>query len=107
MNDRQHYQACFDLMQAVAAYRYEPIHRHLEKFGKRESMVHLDVLMLTYHLARICRGSILEIGAFRGGATVAAAWGVRDGREAEKLITLEPGGSISKDALATRSIWCL
>src|SRR5438067_1048123 len=36
MNDRQHYQACFDLMRAVAAYRYESIHRHLEKFGKRE-----------------------------------------------------------------------
>jgi len=104
MNDRQHYQACFDLMQAVAAYRYESIHRHLEKFGKRESMVHLDVLVLTYHLARICRGSILEIGAFRGGATVAAAWGVRDAREAKKLITIEPGGSLRKHPLATRNI---
>ena len=104
MNDRQHYQACFDLMQAVAGYRYESIHRHLEKFGKRESMVHLDVLVLTYHLARICRGSILEIGAFRGGATVAAAWGVRDAREAKKLITVEPGGSLRKHPLATRNI---
>jgi len=104
MNDRQHNQACFDLMQAVAAYRYESIHRHLEKFGKRESMVHLDVLVLTYHLARICRGSILEIGAFRGGATVAAAWGVRDAREAKKLITVEPGGSLRKHPLATRNI---
>jgi predicted O-methyltransferase YrrM len=104
MNDRQHYQACFDLMQAVAAYRYESIHRHLEKFGKRESMVHLDVLVLTYHLARICRGSILEIGAFRGGATVAAAWGVRDAREAKKLITIEPGGSLRKHPLATGNI---
>jgi predicted O-methyltransferase YrrM len=104
MNDREHYQACFDLMQAVAAYRYEPIHRRLEKFGKRESMVHLDVLVLTYHLARICRGSILEIGAFRGGATVAAAWGVRGAREAKKLITIEPGGSLRKHQLATRNI---
>ena len=104
MNDRQHYQACFDLMQAVAAYRYESIHRHLAKFGKRESMVHLDVLVLTYHLARICRGSILEIGAFRGGATVAAAWGVRDAREGKKLITIEPGGSLRQHPLATRNI---
>ena len=91
-------------MQAVAAYRHEPIHRRLEKFGKRESMVHLDVLVLTYHLARICRGSILEIGAFRGGTTVAAAWGVRDAREAKKLITIEPGGSLRKHRLATRNI---
>jgi predicted O-methyltransferase YrrM len=104
MNDREHYQACFDLMQAVAAYRYQPIQRHLEKFGKRESMVHLDVLALTYHLARICRGSILEIGAFRGGTTVAAAWGVRDAREAKKLITIEPGGRLRKHQLATRNI---
>jgi cephalosporin hydroxylase len=104
MNERQHYQACFDLMRAVAVYRYESIHRHLEKFGKRESMVHLDVLVLTYHLARICRGSILEIGAFRGGATVAAAWGVRDSGEAKKLITIEPGGSLRKHPLATRNI---
>jgi predicted O-methyltransferase YrrM len=104
MNDREHYQACFDLMQAVAAYRHEPIHHRLQKFGKRESMVHLDVLELTYHLARICRGSILEIGAFRGGTTVAAAWGVRDARETKKLITIEPGGSLRKHLLATRNI---
>ena len=104
MNDREQYQACFDLMQAVAAYRHEPIHRRLRKFGKRESMVHLDVLVLSYHLARICRGSILEIGAFRGGTTVAAAWGVRDARETKKLITIEPGGSLRKHHLATRNI---
>jgi predicted O-methyltransferase YrrM len=104
MNDREHYQACFDLMQAVAAYRHEPIHCRLEKFGKRESMVHLDVLVLTYHLARICRGSILEIGAFRGGTTVAAAWGVRDARQAKKLITIEPGGSLRKHHLGTHNI---
>jgi predicted O-methyltransferase YrrM len=104
MNHREHYQTCFDLMQAVAAYRHEPIHFRLEKFGKRESMVHLDVLVMTYHLARICRGSILEIGAFRGGTTVAAAWGVRDAREAKKLITIEPGGSLRKHHLATPNI---
>jgi cephalosporin hydroxylase len=104
MNDREHYQACFDLMQAVAGYRHEPIHRRLEKFGKREAMVHLDVLVLTYHLARICRGCILEIGAFRGGTTVAAALGVRDGSNAKKLIAIEPGGSLRKHRLATRNI---
>jgi predicted O-methyltransferase YrrM len=104
MNDEEHNRAWFDLMQAVAAYRHEPIHFRLEKFGKRESMVHVDVLVLTYHLARIARGSILEIGAFRGGTTVAAAWGVRDAREAKKLITIEPGGSLRKHHLATRNI---
>ena len=104
MNDEEYNRAWFDLMQAVAAYRHEPIHFRLEKFGKRESMVHLDVLVLTYHLARICRGSILEIGAFRGGTTVAAAWGIRDSGEAKKLITIEPGGSLRKHHLSTRNI---
>ena len=104
MNDEEYNRAWFDLMQAVAAYRHEPIHFRLEKFGKRESMVHLDVLVLTYHLARICRGSILEIGAFRGGTTVAAAWGIRDSGEAKNLITIEPGGSLRKHHLATRNI---
>ena len=47
MNDEEYNRAWFDLMQAVAAYRHEPIHFRLEKFGKRESMVHLDVLVLT------------------------------------------------------------
>jgi cephalosporin hydroxylase len=104
MNDEEHNRAWFGLMQAVAAYRHEPIHFRLEKFGKRESMVHLDVLVVTYHLARICRGSILEIGAFRGGTTVAAAWGVRDSGEAKKIVTIEPGGSLRKHHLATRNI---
>jgi cephalosporin hydroxylase len=104
MNDEEHNRAWFGLMQAVAAYRHEPIHFRLEKFGKRESMVHLDVLVVTYHLARICRGSILEIGAFRGGTTVAAAWGVRDSGEAKKIVAIEPGGSLRKHHLATRNI---
>jgi len=40
-------------------------------------MLHLDVLILIYHFAKL-RGHILEIGAFVGGATIAAAFGVRD-----------------------------
>jgi hypothetical protein len=87
MNDQGHYQACFDLMQAVAAYRHQPIHRRLAKLRERQAMVHLDVVVLTYYLPRICGGCILEIGAFRGGMTVAAAWGVRNGNEPKKIIT--------------------
>ena len=49
-------------------------------------------------------GSVLEIGAFRGGTTVAAGWGVRDAKGGKKLITIEPGGSLRKHPLATRNI---
>jgi hypothetical protein len=41
-------------------------------------MLHLNVLILIYHFAKTCFGQILEIGAFVGGATIAAAFGVRD-----------------------------
>ena len=67
-------------------------------------MLHLDALLLIYHLARVCRGSILEIGAFRGGSTIAAAWGMREATESKKLITIEPGGRLRKHRLATRNI---
>ena len=71
-------------MQAVAAYRQQSIHRRLAKLRERQAMVHLDVVVLTYHLARICDRCILEIGAFGGGMTAAAAWGVRDENEPKK-----------------------
>src|SRR5207248_4189662 len=104
MSNTALYHESLSLTEALMNYRHQRIYRRLRRLGKRESMVHLDVLVLTYHLAWICRGSILEIGAFRGGMTVAAAWGVRDGSSAKKLITIEPGGSLRKHHLATRNI---
>jgi len=104
MSNTALYHESLSLTEALMNYRHQRIYRRLRRLGKRESMLHPDVLVLTYHLARICRGSILEIGAFRGGTTVAAAWGVRDGSKAKKLITIEPGGSLRKHQLATRNI---
>jgi len=76
MNDRHQLDNCLELMYALMQYRNEPVNRRLRKMGKRESMLHTDALQLIYHLARICHGRILEIGAVRGGSTVAASWGV-------------------------------
>src|SRR5437868_15471424 len=67
-------------------------------------MLHLDVLLLIYHFAKLCSGSILEIGAFIGGATIAAALGVRDSGQEKKLIAIEPGGSVKHKRLGTRDI---
>ncbi len=67
-------------------------------------MLHLDVLILIYHFAKICPGHILEIGAFVGGATIAAAFGVRDSGQNKKLIAIEPGGSVKHKRLGTRNI---
>ena len=83
------YNECLDLMHRVMAYRHEPIHSELMKIRDKYSMLHLDVLTLIYHFAKICSGAILEIGAFVGGATIAAALGVRDSDQGKKLIGIE------------------
>src|SRR5262249_50117505 len=92
------------LMQTLMQYRQEPIHSVLLKIRDKYSMLHLDVLLLIYHFAKICSGSILEIGAFVGGATIAAAFGVRDSGRQRKLITIEPGGTVKHKRLGTRNI---
>jgi len=98
------YNECLDLMHRVMAYRHEPIHSELMKIRDKYSMLHLDVLILVYHFAKLCSGAILEIGAFVGGATIAAALGVRDSGHGKKLITIEPGGSVKHKRLGTRNI---
>jgi predicted O-methyltransferase YrrM len=98
------YDECLSLMETLMGYRHQPIYRQLRKFGKRQSMLHPDVLMLVYYLAHICPGAVLEVGAFRGGSTVAAAWGIRDSGTQKKLITIEVGGILRKHKLATRDI---
>jgi predicted O-methyltransferase YrrM len=103
MNNDTHCQS-LALMETLMNYRHQSIYRRLHGFGARQSMLHVDVLQLAYHFAHTGRGAILEIGAFRGGATIAAAWGLRDAGASRKLITIEPGGPLRNHALATRDI---
>jgi predicted O-methyltransferase YrrM len=95
---------CLDLMHRLMAYRHEPIHSELMKIRDKYSMLHLDVLILIYHFAKLSAGAILEIGAFVGGATIASALGVRDSGQKKKLIAIEPGGSVKHKRLGTRNI---
>jgi L-amino acid N-acyltransferase YncA len=98
------YNDSLSLMHTLMQYRHEPIHSELLKIRDKYSMLHLDVLILIYHFAKVCSGHILEIGAFVGGATIAAAFGVRDSGENKKLITIEPGGKVKHKRLGTRNI---
>jgi cephalosporin hydroxylase len=91
-------------MYTLMYYRQKPIHSTLLKVRDKYSMLHLDVLLLIYHFAKICSGSILEIGAFVGGATISAALGVRDSGQQKKLIAIEPGGGVKHKRLGTRNI---
>src|SRR5215813_13597538 len=94
-----------NLMYLLMQYRHEAIHAKLLKIRDKYSMLHLDVLILVYHFAKICSGNILEIGAFVGGATIAAAFGVRDSGTRKKIIAIEPGGSVKHKRLGTRNIF--
>src|SRR4029077_128450 len=95
---------CLDLMHRGVAARQEPIHSELMKIRDKYSMLHVDVLILVYHFAKLCSGAILEIGAFVGGATISAALGVRDSGQQKKLIAIEPGGRVKHKRLGTRNI---
>jgi L-amino acid N-acyltransferase YncA len=95
---------CLNLMHTLMEYRQEAIHSKLLKIRDKYSMLHLDALLLIYHFAKICSGNILEIGAFVGGATIAAALGVRESGQEKKLIAIEPGGSLKHKRLGTRNI---
>ena len=95
---------CLNLMHTLMQYRQEPIHAQLLKIRDKYSMLHLDVLILIYHFAKICSGQILEIGAFVGGATIAAALGVRDSGKGKRLLAIEPGGHLKHKRLGTRNI---
>jgi hypothetical protein len=95
---------CLDLMHRLMAYRHQPIHSELMKIRDKYSMLHLDVLILIYHFAKLCSGATLEIGAFVGGATIAAALGIRDSGQEKKLIAVEPGGSVKHKRLGTRNV---
>ncbi len=91
-------------METVLEYRREPISRELEKIRHKHSMLHIDVLLLIYYFAKTTAGSILEIGSYLGGGTIAAAWGVRDSGRARRIISIEPGGACEHPRLPTKNI---
>lgn len=104
MNKEAQFSHALELMHTLMQYRHEPIHGELDKIRKKYSMLHLDVLLLIYHFAKTCSGQILEIGAFLGGGTIAAARGVRDSGKQKALIAIEQGGSLKHERLGTRNI---
>ncbi|MGH8100131.1 MAG: GNAT family N-acetyltransferase, partial [Chthoniobacterales bacterium] len=98
------FETSLGLMRALMQYRQEPIHWQMVKIRDKYSMLHLDVLLLIYHFAKVCDGAILEVGAFVGAATIAAARGVRDSGQAKRLISIESGGAVKHERLRTKDI---
>src|SRR5438874_1475380 len=54
------YNESLSLMHTLMQYRHERIHSDLMKIRDKYSMLHLDVLILIYHFAKICSGTIRE-----------------------------------------------
>jgi cephalosporin hydroxylase len=105
MNSRDQVAECFELMQRLIEYRYDkPLHHQLMKAADY-SMLAEDVLVLICHMAKICEGSILEIGSFLGASTVAAGLGVRASGREKKFLSVEPGGELRDHKLASRNIF--
>ena len=105
MNSRDRVAECLELMQRLIEYRYDkPLHHQLMKAADY-SMLAEDVLVLIYHMAKICDGGILEIGSFLGASTVAAGLGVRASGRSKKFLSIEIGGQLKEHKLATKDIF--
>jgi predicted O-methyltransferase YrrM len=94
-----------ELMHQLMEYRNQEIRHRLQEVGKAASMLHLDVLFLVYHFAKVAQGNILEIGSYIGGSTIAAAFGARESATPKKIISVEPGGRVKNHRLASRNIF--
>ena len=105
MNSRDGLEECLELMQKLIEYRYQKALHHQLMKAADYSMLHPDVLVLIYHMAKVSEGSILEVGSFLGASTVAAGLGVRDSGTQKKIISIEPGGRLKDHKLATRDIF--
>jgi predicted O-methyltransferase YrrM len=105
VNSRAQIAECFELMQRLIEYRYDkPLHHQLMKAADY-SMLDIDVLVLIYHMAKVCAGGILEIGSFLGASTVAAGLGLRAAGQSKKFLSIEPGGLLKDHRLASKDIF--
>src|ERR1043166_431237 len=105
LDSREQTAECFELMQRLIEYRYDkPLHHQIMKAADY-SMLSEDVLVLIYHMAKVCDGGILEIGSFLGASTVAAGFGVRDSGKEKTFLSIEPGGALKDHKLATKNIF--
>ena len=92
-------------MQWLIEYRYDkPLHHQLMKAADY-SMLDPDLMVLIYHMAKVCDGGILEVGSFLGASTVAAGLGARDSGRKKLLVSIEPGGRLKDHRLASKDIF--
>jgi predicted O-methyltransferase YrrM len=91
LTNSAHADQILDLMSKLMEYRRQDVRHQMEKVWRKASMLHVDVLLLIYHFAKVCAGNILEIGPYIGGSTIAAAFGARESGVRKKIVTIEGG----------------
>jgi len=99
-----HLDQVLELLRELMEYRSSDVRHRLEKVGRAASMLHMDVLLLIYHFARLGQGNILEIGPYIGGSTIAAAFGARESGIRKKIVSIEAGGKMKHFRLSSRNI---
>jgi predicted O-methyltransferase YrrM len=99
-----HLNRVLELLRTLMEYRSAEVRHRLEKVGREASMLHMDVLLLICHFARVGAGNVLEIGPYIGGSTIAAAFGARESGTQKKIITIEAGGSVKHFRLSSRNV---
>jgi predicted O-methyltransferase YrrM len=104
LTNSPHADQILDLMSKLMDYRRQDVRHHMEKVWRKASMLHVDVLLLIYHFAKVCVGNILEIGPYIGGSTIAAALGAGDSNTQKKIVTIEAGGQLKHPRLPSRNI---
>ena len=104
LTNSAHSDQILDLMSTLIDYRRPDVRQRMEKVWRKASMLHVDVLILIYHFAKVCAGNILEIGPYIGGSTIAAALGARESGTRKKIVTIEAGGRLKHPRLPSRNI---
>ena len=99
-----HEERVLELLRKLMEYRSAEVRHRLEKVGRAASMLHMDVLLLIYHFAKIGVGNILEIGPYIGGSTIAAAFGARESSVRKKIVSIEAGGRLKHFRLSSGNI---
>jgi predicted O-methyltransferase YrrM len=104
LTDSAHADQILDLMSKLMDYRGQEVRQRMERIWRKASMLHVDVLLLIYHFAKVCAGNILEIGSYIGGSTIAAALGARESNTRKKIVTIEAGGRLNHPRLPSKNI---
>jgi predicted O-methyltransferase YrrM len=104
LTNSAHTAQILELMAQLVDYRRQDVRKRMEKVWGKASMLHIDVLILIYHFAKVCEGNVLEIGPYIGGSTIAAAFGARESGTRKKIVTIESGGQLKHPRLPSRNI---